>query len=274
MRLGDLDFIVANYMKQSELLSVLCKRLGWSRALARELLVASDSPRRGHRFRIPSNGMAYLPKPEIVFSKTKRYWRRSKVERWLKRQHNCPYPGKRYGKWTVLKWEPTTDGNIVPAWKCRCDCGAYVRLGTRRLSHENTTQCDGCRRHGHATGNDQTATYSAWRSLKQRCLNRNNPGWQALNQRGIRLCERWHKYKNFLADMGERPPGMYLVRRGYYDGYEPYNCCWSLNCQKWPSSKRPRRPSSKRPGRVRHLTLSIARALGSRFKVACHWCVA
>lgn len=46
--------------------------------------------------------------------------------------------------------------------------------------------------------------------------------------RDIRVCARWQdSFLDFLADMGERPPGLTLERKNNDGNYEPNNCIWA-----------------------------------------------
>lgn len=60
-----------------------------------------------------------------------------------------------------------------------------------------------------------------------RCLVKTATGYERYGGRGIKICKRWESFKNFLADMGERPKGKTLDRKENGKGYSPRNCRWA-----------------------------------------------
>lgn len=76
-------------------------------------------------------------------------------------------------------------------------------------------------------GMSSTSTYRIWQAMFQRCTNPNHESYHLYGGRGIKVCKRWHRFENFLADMGERPAGMSIERENNSKGYGPRNCRWA-----------------------------------------------
>ena len=64
-----------------------------------------------------------------------------------------------------------------------------------------------------------TPTYVSWRSMMTRCEGSNHMAYKYYGSRRIRVCKRWHKFNNFLKDMGVRPKGKTIDRIDNDKGY-------------------------------------------------------
>lgn len=83
--------------------------------------------------------------------------------------------------------------------------------------------------HGHSSNGKRTGTYVSWQQMISRCTDPRCPSWPRYGGRGIRVCRRWRKFENFLADMGERPSGTSIERIRSARGYAPGNCRWATS---------------------------------------------
>jgi hypothetical protein len=76
---------------------------------------------------------------------------------------------------------------------------------------------------------EKNPLYMTYKKMKARCGDPNNKHYGG---RGIRVCDRWLEpngqgFRNFVADMGERPEGLTLDRKDDDGNYEASNCRWT-----------------------------------------------
>ena len=76
-----------------------------------------------------------------------------------------------------------------------------------------------------------TPVYRTWESMIHRCTNPNNRCFKYYGGRGIQVCERWRKFMDFYADMGNRPEGLTIDRVNNNGNYEKSNCKWATRLE-------------------------------------------
>ena len=151
--------------------------------------------------------------------------------------------GERYARLlAIARCGSTKHGKAI--WIFQCDCGHQVSTSLADVKAGKTKSC-GClaneiraqnsRRHKDKValaltrhGGCYTPEYNIWKSIKQRTLNPRCRDFSSYGGRGITLCESWHRFEDFIRDMGKRPTSRHSIDRINNDaGYAPDNCRWA-----------------------------------------------
>ena len=133
--------------------------------------------------------------------------------------------GQRFGKLIALKRNGVNKLKKV-LWRCRCDCGNELDVVAGSLVTGNTTSC-GCIIPNFKHGGCSKSSYNTWRAMMRRCYKPQDKDYLRYGGAGITVCERWHNYSNFAADMGEPDGDETLDRVDPYGNYEYKNCRWA-----------------------------------------------
>lgn len=74
--------------------------------------------------------------------------------------------------------------------------------------------------------------YPIWRGMRKRCYRKEAKDYRYYGGKGIRVCNRWRKFKNFIEDMGPRPSKKHSIDRiDPLKNYYKENCRWATRLE-------------------------------------------
>ncbi|HDR7980290.1 TPA: hypothetical protein QC443_002567 [Bacillus cereus] len=167
--------------------------------------------------------------------------------------------GEKIGLLTVISLarQRINNKNLI-FYYCLCECGKETNVRRSDLIRKDSRRVRSCgcfsvnkfRNMTRSHGMSQTRFYRIWANIRKRIYDPNSISYKNYGGRGIKMCDEWHTFENFMADMyesyekhvkehGEKETT--LERKDSNGNYEKRNCTWATSFEQKNNQRRHKR---------------------------------
>lgn len=126
----------------------------------------------------------------------------------------------------------------------KCHCQNIFKTQIQSIKNGHCKSC-GCEKGNRNHNSYNHRLYNTWQQMIYRCINPNNKSYKYYGAKGIKVCDEWLDFNNFINDMySAYKEGLTLDRENPEGDYCKNNCRWVTKTVQARNTQRLRKDNS------------------------------